>query len=84
MDPSSFYGLAGIPLVTALVELCKRTDGELEPEVLPLLAVVFGVAVNLAVGASLGTSWVDAVLVGVVTGLAASGLYDHAAMAGGK
>jgi hypothetical protein len=69
-------GLAGAPLVVALVELVKRTCPELEPRWYPLAAVLWGEALNLGLAVTLGQDWRMALLLGLVAGLAASGLYS--------
>lgn len=76
VEAQAMFGLAGVPLVLALVELVKRT---LEPaaRLVPLISVVIGVGFNLAVGVGLiGVSPTAAALTGLVVGLAASGLYS--------
>lgn len=69
-------GLAGVPLVVALVEAMKRAWPELEPRWYPLVALFWGVALNLALALMLGYELGPALLLGVVAGLAASGLYS--------
>ena len=77
MDYSEFIGLAGFPVITALLELSKRTVPELGDRWWPLVALVLGVALNVGIGYQMGTDLVLAGLVGIVTGLAASGLYSQ-------
>jgi hypothetical protein len=74
MDVSQFYGLAGVPVVVALVEVFKRwvTDDRWWP----ILAVFFGVGLNLMLAGILKTPLAPAVVIGVVVGLAGSGLYS--------
>jgi hypothetical protein len=82
MDPRSFYGLAGIPVVLALVQVIKvglpGVDGRVWP------AVTLGVAVGFNVGlaALIGSDPGLAALVGLVTGLSASGLYSQGKVLG--
>ena len=79
MDYRSFVGLAGAPLILALVQLVKRTWPELSPRYEPALVLGLAVALNLALAWQLRTDLGLAVLVGIVTGLSASGLYTQAA-----
>lgn len=76
MDLKEFAGLAGAPLVVALTALIKTAWPELPDRWWPILSVVWGIALNEALAYLLGTRYDVAALVGVVTGLAASGLYS--------
>ena len=69
---------AAVPLIVAVVELCKALG--LPTRLAPLAAVVVGLALGM-----LGTlvafypaarPWLEGVLGGIVLGLAASGLYS--------
>ena len=74
----SLVALGGVPLIVGLVQLFKPfiTD----TRYYALLAVAFGVAINLvtgwALGASTGSDWVAALFNGVTAGMAAGGLYS--------
>ena len=74
MELSDFWGLAGLPLCIALVEVVKGywTD----KRAYPLVAMAAGVIVNVAIASRSGADPLLAVLLGVVVGLAASGLYS--------
>ena len=75
MEVTTLVGLAGVPVIVAVVELVKRTAAPPE-RWLPLVAVGVGVAINV-LAAGWGTSpVVGAAGAGVVAGLAACGLYD--------
>ncbi len=74
MELSDFWGLAGLPFVMALVQVVKAYVDD--KRAYPLVAMAFGIAINLAVGFQTGVSPLLAVLLGVVVGLAASGLYS--------
>lgn len=78
MDYQSFVGLAGFPIITALVELGKRVVPELGDRWWPLVALLLGIALNVGIAYRLATDIWLAVLVGIVTGLTASGLYSQA------
>lgn len=71
-------GAAGVPAIVALVELVKRTFPELPARAYPLLALLLGIGLNLALSGYSGTSPVEAASVGLIAGLAASGLYSQA------
>ncbi|HEX5417739.1 MAG TPA: hypothetical protein VFZ25_18940 [Chloroflexota bacterium] len=77
MDPQSFYGLAGVPLVVALVQLVKVSEPALPEHYWPAVALLVGVVFNVGLALAMGTGLAAAVLVGVVTGLSASGLYSY-------
>jgi hypothetical protein len=74
----SIVALGGVPLILGLVQLFKPfiTDTRLYP----LIAVGFGLAINLIAGWALGANgaseWITALFNGIIAGLAASGLYS--------
>lgn len=74
MELSDFVGLACVPVVIGLVEVCKRWIAD--DRVYPLLALFFGVIINIAIAYRLGGDFLLAALVGVVAGLASAGLYS--------
>ena len=74
MDYSDFVGLAAVPVVVGLVEVCKRWIAD--DRWYPIIALAFGVAINLTIAYQTGTDYLLAGLVGIVVGLAASGLYS--------
>jgi len=75
---TSIVALGGVPLILGLVQLFKPfiTD----TRYYPLVALSFGLAINLvagwALGASVATDWVIALFNGIIAGLAAGGLYS--------
>ena len=75
---ASIVALGGVPLILGLVQLFKPflTD----TRYYPLVALAFGLIINLvagwALGASMATDWVTALFNGIIAGLAASGLYS--------
>jgi len=74
MELSDFVGLACVPVLIGLVEVCKRwiaDDRWYAP-----IAIALGVIINCAIAYQAGTDYLLAVLIGVVAGLAASGLYS--------
>lgn len=78
MDPQSFYGLGGVPLVVALIQLAKVTDPTLPDHYWPAVALLIGVVFNVVFALAMGTPIASSVLIGIVTGLSASGLYSYA------
>ncbi|TAK33757.1 MAG: hypothetical protein EPO21_11795 [Chloroflexota bacterium] len=75
MELQNVAGLAGVPVIVALVEGFKRFYPG-EERVYPLVAIGFGLAINV------GLAWTSignlrlAIVYGIVAGLAASGLYS--------
>jgi hypothetical protein len=76
-DYTQFLGLAGAPFIAAIIEMAKRTIPEWPDRVWPGFALLLGVAVNVAIASRQQSDMLLAVLVGLVTGLAASGLYSQ-------
>jgi hypothetical protein len=74
-------GVAGVPAIVGLVELAKRVFPDLSPRLYPVLALVYGIGINLALLAYSGAGPVEAVAVGIVAALMASGLYSQARVA---
>ncbi len=76
--PRDLIGAAGVPAIVALVEVVKRTFPELPARWYPLLALLVGIGLNLALSGYSGAGPVEAAAVGLIAGLAASGLYSQA------
>ena len=83
MEAEALVGLAGAGIVMGLVAVIRRAvDGLLSADRLdrltPLAAVTLGIAWNVAVKAGMGLewSWGATALVGVLSGLSASGLWS--------
>lgn len=73
-------GLAGVPLIVALIEAVKRGFPEVSPRWYPASAIAIGMTVNL-LGAYIGggadqVAAVNAMVAGLVADLAAEGLYS--------
>lgn len=73
-DYSEFIGLAGFPVVAALVQVFKPWLPDERWH--PIASLALGVIINVVIAYQLRSDLVLAVLVGIVTGLAASGLYS--------
>ncbi len=76
-------GLAGAGIVLALVEVLRRTIGTniLTDRFTPLLSIAFGIGLNAVIKLDNAvnveeTTWLGTVLLGIMTGLAASGMYS--------
>ena len=76
IDLSQFYGFGLAPVVIALVAIAKRwiTDERWWP----ILALALGVALNVGLATILKVDLATAAAVGLLVGLAASGLYSNA------
>ena len=64
------------PLTTGIIEVVKQTLN-VDKRYLPILSVVVAVLIAVALAIGTGQEIVQYVLVGVVGGLSASGLYDQ-------
>jgi len=71
-------GFSAVAIVTGLVELVKRAG--LSSQLAPIAAVIFGIALSV-----LGTGFSStSIVVGVVLGLASSGLWSGAKAVSGN
>jgi hypothetical protein len=74
LEVKDLVGLAGVPVIMALVEVAKPW---LEDQrYWPLVSITLGVLLNVAVAALLSSSVPTGALTGLVAGLAAAGLYS--------
>jgi hypothetical protein len=78
MDPRSFLGLAGVPVVLGLVQAVKVTFPKVPSNYWPIVTLAVALVFNEGCAALLGTDLGVSALVGLVTGLSASGLYSYA------
>jgi hypothetical protein len=74
MNTQILFGIAVVPAVVGLVEVCK--DLGLPSRAAPAAAVVFGVLAALAQLYAGTWPWIQAVVLGVSLGLSACGLYS--------
>ena len=72
--------ITGVPAIVALVEMLKGLG--MPKKLSPLVAIVLGIIINIAVALAQGAPVTGAVAAGVLVGLTASGLYDLAGRAG--
>lgn len=64
------------PLTTGIIEVVKQTLN-IDARYLPILSLLVGIFVAVAIALGTGQDVVQFVLVGIVGGLSASGLYDQ-------
>ena len=64
------------PLTTGIIEVVKQTTS-VDNKYLPLISLVVGVLVAVLIALGTGQDIVQYILVGVIGGLSASGLYDQ-------
>jgi hypothetical protein len=74
---NDLIGLAGVPVIVALLEVFKQSFPELDRRWLPLAALGLGLTLNLVVGLNTGSPMAESLALGLVAGLAASGLYSQ-------
>lgn len=74
MELTEFVGLAAVPVIIGLVEVFKRWIAD--DRYYPLIALALGIIINVAIAYQTAGDYLLAVLVGIVAGLAASGLYS--------
>ena len=76
----SLVALGGVPLIIGLVQMVKLWVAD--TRLYPVFAVAFGLLINLGatwfLGAITGLDWFAAFWMGILAGLAASGLYSGA------
>ena len=65
------------PITTGIIEVIKQTLN-INNRYLPILSLLVGILVAVAIALGTGQDLVQYVLVGIVGGLSASGLYDQA------
>ena len=75
MELVDVIGLAGVPLIVALVQVAKAWVAE--ERYYPLMALGMGLGLNVGVALARGRDVPTALLLGLVAGLAASGLYSQ-------
>ena len=74
MELSDVWGLAGLPFITALVQVAKPWVPD--ERWWPVLAMALGLALNVGIALAQASDLPTAVVLGVVVGLAAAGLYN--------
>ncbi|MDP2726561.1 MAG: hypothetical protein Q8P59_03365 [Dehalococcoidia bacterium] len=74
MELGDVIGLAGVPFIAALVQVAKAWVAE--DRYYPLLALAVGLILNIGIALARSGDLPTAVVLGLVAGLAASGLYS--------
>ena len=64
------------PITTGIIEVVKQTLN-IDNRYLPILSLLVGILVAVAIALGTGQDLVQYVLVGIVGGLSAAGLYDQ-------
>lgn len=82
MDVMQFWGLAGVPVIAGVVQALKGYIPD--KRAWPILSLVFGVALNAGIAVNTGGNMVLGVLLGIVSGLAACGIWSGPKNALGK
>ncbi len=75
MELLDVIGLAGVPLIAALVQIAKSWVSD--ERYYPVIALAVGLTLNLGIAYARQSDLPTAVLLGLVAGLAASGLYSQ-------
>ena len=76
MNNAVLMALALAPITTGMIEVVKRT-ANIQERYLPLVSLLSGIAIAVLIALGTGQDIVQYILVGVIGGLSASGLYDQ-------
>ena len=76
MNNAVLMALVLAPITTGMIEVVKRT-ANIQERYLPLVSLLSGVAIAVLIALGTGQDIVQYILVGVIGGLSASGLYDQ-------
>jgi len=76
MTPQDLVGLAGVPAIVALTQVVKGLWPKLPARFFPLVAIAFGLLINLGLMPLTNARPLEAIAYGVIAALAASGLYS--------
>jgi hypothetical protein len=82
MQLSDFYGLVAVPILVAIGEFLKGQG--FPAKRLPIAVLLLAVGLNVVLAWRLGNDLLLGGLVGVVVGLAASGLYSSSKALSGR
>lgn len=75
-DPKGLIGLGGIPFIQAIVAAFKTMFPTFPEQYLMSVAMVTGMLLNVAISYFMQLPMWQAVLIGLVAGLSASGVYS--------
>jgi hypothetical protein len=73
-DLASYLFLGSVPLVIALVSILKNWVSD--TRLYPVFAIVLGIILNVFIAWGTGTSIPSSVLMGLIAGLMAAGIYS--------
>ena len=77
MEITDWVGLGGIPFVQALVALVKTSLPSFPARYYPGMSIFWGIVLNFVLTAIIGGDYRVSAVIGVATGLIASGLFDY-------
>lgn len=78
MDIKTLVGLGAIPIIQGLIGVFKTAFPGFPSQYLPALAMVLGIVFNVGMAYILSAPIPEAVVIGLVAGLASSGFYQVA------
>jgi Na+/melibiose symporter-like transporter len=73
-DLTAYAGLAGVPLIAGLIQVAKPWVGD--KRLWPVIALVLGIALNVIIALARQGNVTVGVVLGIIVGLAASGLWS--------
>lgn len=76
VEQSELIAIILIPIIAGIVQVLKNTIN-LQDRYVPLLSLVTGAVVAMTITLSAGQPLTDAIIVGLISGLGACGLYDQ-------
>lgn len=76
VEQSELIAIILIPIVSGFVQVFKNTLN-LQDRYVPLLSLVTGATISMTIVLSAGQPLTDAIIVGLISGLGACGLYDQ-------
>jgi hypothetical protein len=74
---ADFLFFGSIPIIVPLVQVLKAFIKD--SRYYPILAIIIGIGLNMAIAAYSGTDLFPALLMGVIAGMAAAGIYSTVA-----
>lgn len=83
IDLMQFLGIAGAPVVVALVAVTRMVFPDWPERVAPLLAFGWAGVINAVVAVALPVAWPVAILAWILCALVASGVYSQGKAASG-
>jgi hypothetical protein len=84
IELTQFLGVAGAPVVVALVAVTRMVFPDWPDRVAPLMAFGWAAVINAVVAYSLPVAWPVAILAWILCALVASGVYSQGKAASGN